>query len=82
MPVGSPRHKRLDNDWKRSWKNPSSLVRDYTFIAPLHDWYLLNYHSSFPIVAGCIKKYAIVPNHGHISVVDAVAKAVAEIALA
>lgn len=79
MPKDSLRNQRLDQEWTNGLsKGPT---REYTFIASPHDWQVTNYDSSLMEVRGQRARYAIVPGHGHNSIVNAVAKSVAEIAL-
>lgn len=79
MPTNSKRNKRLNQDWMNGLSN--GPIRDYTFIASPHDWPVTNYDSSLMEVSDQIARYAIVPRHGHNSIVNAVAKPVAEIIL-
>jgi hypothetical protein len=77
MPTQSNRNHRLDQDWVEGLsKGPS---REYTFIASPHDWQVTNYDSSLMTVENKKVRYAIVPGHGHNSIVNAVGKTVAEV---
>lgn len=77
MPKNSKRNLQLDRDYNK--RLSQNFQRDYTFIASPHDWQVTNYDSSLMSVDGQNVRYAIVPNHGHNSIVNAVAKVVAEI---
>ena len=79
MPTKSPRNQRLDEEWAKASSNRPS--REYTFIASPHDWQVPNYDSSLMSVDKQNARYAIVPGHGHNSIVNAVATAVAEVIL-
>lgn len=77
MPVNSSRNQKLDID---SDNFPDAKFESkYTFIASPHDWQVLNYSSSLMEIKNSTAQYGLVPNHGHISIVNAVAKEVAEI---
>lgn len=77
MPTTSTRNQQLHSDWvSRLSIGPA---REYTFIASPHDWQVTNYSSSLMEVNGKKARYAIVPGHGHNSIVNAAAKPVAEI---
>jgi len=79
MPAYSPRNQRLDKEW---WEGQAlGPMREYTFIASPHDWLVPNYDSSLMQVGGQNARYAIVPGHGHCSIVNAVAATVAEMIL-
>lgn len=77
MPTTSKRNQQLNKDWM----NGLSIgpTREYTFIASPHDWLVTNYDSSLMEVGEKKARYTIVPGHGHNSIVNAVAKSVAEI---
>jgi len=77
MPTNSLRNNKLNQEWKEGLADGSS--REYTFIASPHDWQVTNYSSTLMDVCGQKARYAIVPGHGHCSIVDAVAKTVVEI---
>lgn len=78
MPVGSERNQQLNQDWIDGLS--TGLAREYTFIASPHDWQVPNYDSSLMEVGyPATTRYAIVPGHGHNSIVNAVAKTVASI---
>ncbi len=75
--------KRLNHDWKAGWNKASNLKRDYTFIASPHDWSVPNYDSTLMEIPTTRNvRYAIVPYHGHSTIVNATAEAVADIVLA
>ena len=78
MPTTSNRNKQLNTDWE---KMPSTgpTRKKYTFIASPHDWQVTNYDSSLMQVLEKNAYYAIVPSHGHNSIVNAVSKPVVEI---
>lgn len=76
MPTDSRRNRRLNHDWMKGLSN--GPAHEYTFIASPHDW-LVTYDSSLMSVDKHNARYAIVPGHGHISIVNAVAKTVAEV---
>jgi hypothetical protein len=77
MPTDSERIQRLNQEWMDGLsKGPT---REYTFIASPHDWQVTNYDSSLMDTNGQNAHYAIVPGHGHNSIVNAVAESVAEI---
>lgn len=80
MPVNSERFKKLNKkcDIINLVRKPA---RDYTFIASPHDWQVPNYNSTLLDIKHANAKYAIVPNHGHNSIVNAVSKTVASIIL-
>lgn len=80
MPTESARNKQLDEDWMQA-VSAVGPKREYTFFAAPHDWQVPNYNSSLMEVPCKAARYAIVTGHGHNSIVDAVAKSVAEIAL-
>lgn len=78
MPTTSPRIQRLNAEWNQNCFNQPT--HHYTFIASPHDWHVPNYSSSLMKVGQNQKAhYAIVPGHGHNSIVNAVAATVAEI---
>lgn len=79
MPTDSARNQQLNKDWLAGLS--SGPVREYTFIASPHDWQVTNYDSSLMDVNGQSSRYAIIPGHGHNSIVNAVAKSVAQIIL-
>ncbi|MBA2369957.1 MAG: hypothetical protein H0V82_13215 [Candidatus Protochlamydia sp.] len=79
MPTESMRNQQLNQEWLNGMN--IGPRRDYTFIASPHDWQVTNYDSSLMEVNGQSVRYAIVPGHGHNSIVNAVAKIVAEIAV-
>ncbi len=80
MPTNSDRFKQLEMACESAAK-VIEPTRDYTFIASPHDWQVPNYDSSLMDITGAKAKYAIIPNHGHNSIVNAVAKSVATIVL-
>lgn len=79
MPTDSASMQKLNADWKEHVEESNKSARDYTFIASPHDWHVPNYESTLPAISRHKVRYAIVPNHGHNSIVDAASKAVAEI---
>jgi dienelactone hydrolase len=79
MPTDSKSIQQLNRDWMDGLSN--GPTREYTFIASPHDWHVTNYDSSLMETNGQCARYAIVPGHGHCSIVNAVAKSVAEIIL-
>lgn len=79
MPVDSIRNQQLNRDWKKGLSN--RLIRECFFIASPHDLLVPNYSSSLMTVDNQKRFYVIVPGHGHHSIVNAVAKTVAEIIL-
>ncbi|MBU0769274.1 MAG: hypothetical protein KJ687_09290 [Proteobacteria bacterium] len=70
----------LNKQWSLELLN-KSMTREYTFIASPHDWQVPNYSSSLMEVQDCKACYAIIPGHGHNSIVNAAAKTVAEVIL-
>lgn len=79
MPTTSRRNQQLNDDWMNGLS--TEHTRKYTFFASPHDWPVPNYNSSLMEVNEKNAHYAIVPGHGHNSIVNAVAKSVAEIIL-
>jgi hypothetical protein len=59
----------------------AELKREYTFFASPHDWLVPNYGSSLMEITHAQAQYSIVLNHGHNSIVNAVAKSVATMAM-
>lgn len=82
MSTDSKRITQLNKDWSDGLENSPELIRDYTFIASPHDWQVPNYNSTLPEVYNQKVKYALIPGHGHNSIVNAIAKVVSEIVLA
>lgn len=82
MPTDSESIVKLNKDWTEGLKNSPEVARDHTYIASPHDWQVPNYESTLPELNNLKVRYAIVPGHGHNSIVNAVAKAVADIILA
>lgn len=80
MATDSQRTQRLDQEWEQGVS--SRPARDYTFIASPHDWQVTNYSSSLMEVGDQNGRYAIVPGHGHNSIVNRVAQTVSEIIFA
>ncbi|MBS4167483.1 hypothetical protein [Parachlamydia sp. AcF125] len=78
MPINSRRNARLDKEWEEGLKNSSELTRDYIFIASPHDWQVPNYCSTLMKIPHYQARYAIIKGHGHISIVNAAAKVVAD----
>lgn len=79
MPTDSERSVKLHQEWTAALNHAPELERDYTFIASPHDWQVPNFSATLSEVAQHKARYALVPGHGHNSIVDAVASAVAEI---
>lgn len=80
MPTGSKRNIRLDREWRRGL-NTSRFGRQYTFIASPHDIPVPNYTSTLMQVPNQKARYAIIPGHGHCTIADAVAPAIATLCL-
>jgi hypothetical protein len=78
MPVGSERNTTLEADIKNG-EVSCQIQKEYTFIASPHDWLVPNFSSTLLEKENFSARYAIVPNHGHCSIVDEVAESVAEI---
>lgn len=80
MPTNSARFKKLNREFRLSLM-ASKLTHDNFFIssAPWHDWQVPNPSSTLMNLFGKPAMYAIVPNHGHNSTPNAVAKSVASI---
>jgi hypothetical protein len=83
MPSNSIRNQQLDKDWSVESTSVKELSRQYFFIASPHDWQVNNYDSTLMKVnhPDSHSHYAIIPGHGHNSIVNAVAKVVAEVAI-
>ena len=82
MPTRSARSIQLNNDWINSFNNCTNINREYTFIASPHDFHVPNKSSTLmevPAQANVITRYAIILNHGHLSIVDAVAKSITDL---
>jgi triacylglycerol esterase/lipase EstA (alpha/beta hydrolase family) len=77
MPTNSLRTRQLNQEWEDGLAH--GPTREYTFIASPHDWQVTNYSSSLMAVNNQNVRYAIVPGHGHNSIVDAVGRTIAEI---
>lgn len=80
MAVDSPRNQQLNAEWMSSLT--TSALKEYTFIASPHDLTVPNYDSTLaavPSLPGITARYALLPGHGHHSMQEAAAKAVAEI---
>ena len=78
MPTHSTRSKILHESWKKSVADTYFIDRKYTFIASAHDWIVPNFDSTLMEVQGTKSSYAIVPGHGHVSIVNRVAKVVSQ----
>ena len=78
MPANSLRTQALNREWTRAQEYGPK--REYTFFASPHDWQVTNYSSSLMDVPNSrhSKQYALVPGHGHNSIVNAVARHVAK----
>lgn len=81
LPVGSKRNLELDEKWTESLAATPSRKRDYVCIASANDWYVPNFSSTLLEIPDkkANVQYAIVPGHGHTSIVYASAKAVASV---
>ncbi|MBY0528833.1 MAG: hypothetical protein K2P51_01435 [Rhabdochlamydiaceae bacterium] len=79
MPTDSSSNHRLNQKWEKGLS--CGPQREYTFIASPHDWQVSNYDSTLMNVKKHNARYAIVPGHGHNSIVNAVAESVAEVIL-
>lgn len=79
MPTNSERTARLNREWKESQQAASHIRRHYTFIASPHDWQVPNFSSTLADVENQPAQFALVPGHGHLSIVNAVAGCIAEI---
>lgn len=77
MATTSKRMQQLNQDWEDGLTR--GPARMYTFFASPHDWQVPNYDSSLMTIEGQDVRYALVPGHGHNSIVNAVAKAVASL---
>lgn len=87
MPTDSKRNARLHKDWLDGLSKTSERKYEYTHIAAPHDWQVPNYDSTLPsyestLMQKPLARYAILPGHGHVSIVNATAKAVAHIVAA
>ncbi|MBA3237795.1 MAG: hypothetical protein H0T62_05510 [Parachlamydiaceae bacterium] len=78
MPVGSERNLQLDMDYAEALQKMPDIEREYTFIASPHDWMVPDEESTLMDVGAVKAKYAIVPRHGHNSIVKVTAKVVAQ----
>ncbi|OGN62920.1 MAG: hypothetical protein A3E26_01945 [Chlamydiae bacterium RIFCSPHIGHO2_12_FULL_49_32] len=78
MSTDSSRNKQLDQDFATGSSKSVNLKCTYTRIASPHDWQVPNYNSTLIETPKHPALYAIVPGHGHNSIVNAVAKAVVE----
>lgn len=78
MPFDSQRVQRLDQEWKEGLEKSGDVERDYTFYASALDSQVPDYESTLLDVEDQTVRYAIVPGHGHESIVDAVADELAE----
>lgn len=80
MPFGSKRNKQTDADIQMAESNTPDIERDYTFIATPHDVLVPNYSSTLMPVSGNYKKrYTIIKNHGHHSIIKASASLVMDL---
>ncbi|MBS0655293.1 MAG: hypothetical protein JSR46_05930 [Verrucomicrobia bacterium] len=78
MPVDSPRSQQLDREWDEAMAIKKFGLQ-CTFIASPHDWHIPNYSSTLMEVPGVQARYALVPGHGHLSIVHAIGKVVAKV---
>lgn len=81
MPTESARIEQLDIDWNNGLKFSPEIVREYSFIASPHDWQVPNYNSTLMYVPHQKTRYALIQGHGHNSIVNATAQAIAALAL-
>jgi pimeloyl-ACP methyl ester carboxylesterase len=79
MPTDSPRIAQLDRDWKQATAASPHIQREYTFFAAAHDWTVPNITSTLADVAPYKARYALIPSHGHNSIVNAISSAVAKL---
>lgn len=81
MPTNSDRIQKLNAKWTKRLDN-TNLQREYYFIASPHDWHVPNYDSTLMEVPKKFPAhYAIATGHGHNSIVNGSAKAIAKIIL-
>lgn len=81
MPTNSNSNHELNFKSTIALRENFDISRDYTFIASPHDWQVTNYSSTLMETPGFRARYAIVPGHGHNSIVNAVAESIAQIVL-
>jgi triacylglycerol esterase/lipase EstA (alpha/beta hydrolase family) len=79
MPINSKRNQQLDLDWNNELSSGPSC--QYTFFASPHDWMVPDFDSTLMKTVETGAQYAIVPRHGHNSIVNAIAEPVAKIVL-
>lgn len=79
MPTYSKRSKSLDMDWQNALN--LGPKRQYTFFASPHDWQVPNCDSTLMETNNIDANYALIPGHGHNSIVNAVAKPVVKFIL-
>ena len=82
MPTDSLKIKQIHQDWLNGFKTSPEIKREYTFIASPHDLHVPNKSSTLmkiPKIEGIVKRYAIVDGHGHMSIVNAVSKAISKL---
>jgi len=79
MPTNSQRTTQLNREWKEGQQASAHIKRHYTFIASPHDWQVPNFSSTLPDIENQPAQFALVPGHGHLSIVNAVAGCVAEV---
>ena len=81
MPTDSKRNDQLNKDLTSGLGNSPQIIREYTFIASPHDWQVPNYDSTLMEIQSHQVRYALIPSHGHNSIVNAAAQAVVDITL-
>ncbi|MGE0671381.1 MAG: alpha/beta fold hydrolase [Parachlamydiales bacterium] len=81
MPTTSERNAQLNRRWEEARQRPNAPRTDYTFIASPHDWLVPNFDSTLMETNAERSRYALVPGHGHCSIINASAKTVASIIL-
>lgn len=82
MPTNSKRIRQLHNDWIKGFEICPNIEREYTYIASPHDMHVPNKDSTLMKISkkeNVITRYAIVPGHGHMSIVNAVSKIISEL---
>lgn len=82
MPTDSYRTKKLYEDWHNAVSTYSGIKRQYTLIAASDDWLVPDFESTLLSVPKGMGRYAIILNHGHVSLTEASASIVSEIIFA
>lgn len=75
----SDRSRKLTADWDKALRTQSNISRSYTFYAAAHDFIIPNFSSTLmpmPKHMSIPTEYAIVPNHGHCSIVDGISESI------